>query len=401
MRALIIGAGVAGPATAMALQKAGFEAVIVEAHQRDRGDVGSYFTVSPNGLDALAAIDALAIATREGFPTRRNVMRNAHGSVLGDLPLGTPLADGTPALTMKRSRLAAALADEAVRRGSGSSTAAGSSARHGTAKASSRRSPMARRSGRTSSSARTVSIRPSAGSSTPALRRADMSDSPISAGSRRAERRLRSSSSSPRHGSSHSGARRSSAPIERPTGDVVWFVNAPRDEISRAERGATSDEAWQGRLAGLFDGDAGPAAGAHPGGPARARGRQHVRPGACAHVASRPDDRHRRRRARTGPELGPGRLDGARGWRDARDGAARQRIDRRRLRRLRGGAARASREDRRLWRPEQQLQDARSYRVRRSAMPSCASRSVTSSPRRSWPGCTTPDRLGRTPIPNV
>ena len=67
---------------------------------------GSYFTVSPNGLDALAAIDALAVAAAEGFPTRRNVMRNSAGAVLGDLPLGTPLADGTPALTMKRSRFA-------------------------------------------------------------------------------------------------------------------------------------------------------------------------------------------------------------------------------------------------------------------------------------------------------
>src|SRR6476660_4771832 len=117
MRALVVGAGVAGPVTAMALQKAGFEVLIVEAHPRDDGAVGSYFTVSPNGLDALAAIEALPVATAEGFPTRRNVMRNAHGAVLGDLPLGTPLADGTPALTMKRSRLTATLVDEAERRG--------------------------------------------------------------------------------------------------------------------------------------------------------------------------------------------------------------------------------------------------------------------------------------------
>ena len=54
MRALIVGAGVAGPVTAMALQQAGIEAVVVEAHAAGRGDVGSYFTVSPNGLDALA-----------------------------------------------------------------------------------------------------------------------------------------------------------------------------------------------------------------------------------------------------------------------------------------------------------------------------------------------------------
>src|SRR5436190_12324217 len=106
MRALIIGAGVAGPVTAMALQKAGIEASVVEAHPRGDGEVGSYFTISPNGLDALAAVDALAVAVAEGSPTLRNVMRNSGGRVLGDLPLGAPLADGTPALTMKRSRLA-------------------------------------------------------------------------------------------------------------------------------------------------------------------------------------------------------------------------------------------------------------------------------------------------------
>ncbi len=44
-------------------------------------------------------------------------MRNSAGAVLGDLPLGTPLADGTPALTMKRSRFAVRLVDEARRRG--------------------------------------------------------------------------------------------------------------------------------------------------------------------------------------------------------------------------------------------------------------------------------------------
>ncbi len=79
MRALVIGGGVAGPVAAMAFQKAGMEAVVVEAHAADQGDVGSYFTVTPNGLDALAVVDALAIATREGFPTRRNVMRNSAG----------------------------------------------------------------------------------------------------------------------------------------------------------------------------------------------------------------------------------------------------------------------------------------------------------------------------------
>ena len=90
MDALIVGAGVAGPVTAMALQRAGITAKIVEAHDAEGGDAGSYFTISPNGLDALDAIDALPVAIREGFPTRRNVMRGSSGRVLGEIPLGAP-----------------------------------------------------------------------------------------------------------------------------------------------------------------------------------------------------------------------------------------------------------------------------------------------------------------------
>src|SRR6188508_1254165 len=110
MRALIVGGGIAGPATAMALQQVGIEASIVEAHLRGDAEIGSYLTVTPNGLDALAAIDALDLAVAIGSPTRRNVMRDDAWRILGELPLGTPLADGTPALTLKRSRLARRLA---------------------------------------------------------------------------------------------------------------------------------------------------------------------------------------------------------------------------------------------------------------------------------------------------
>ena len=69
MDALIVGAGIAGPVTAMALQKAGISARIVEAHRLDGGDVGSYLSVSPNGLDALDVIGALPVARGRASPT--------------------------------------------------------------------------------------------------------------------------------------------------------------------------------------------------------------------------------------------------------------------------------------------------------------------------------------------
>ena len=42
-------------------------------------------------------------------------------------------------------------------------------------------------------------------------------------------------------------------------GDVVWFVNWPRDQISPAERAATTHAAWSEKLTDLFTEDAGPA----------------------------------------------------------------------------------------------------------------------------------------------
>src|SRR6476659_7684183 len=117
MNVLIAGGGVAGSVTAMALQQAGIESTIYEAHARTDREVGSYFTISPNGLDALDAVGALGLAKSAGLATRRNVLWTADGKRLGTPWLGEPLADGTPALTMKRARLNRLLMDEAERRG--------------------------------------------------------------------------------------------------------------------------------------------------------------------------------------------------------------------------------------------------------------------------------------------
>lgn len=258
MEALIIGAGIAGPVAAMALQKAGIAACVVEAHEPANGDVGSYFTVSPNGLDALRAIDALPVAVREGFPTRRNVMRTSSGGILGSLPLGAPLADGTPALTMKRTRLTRALADEATRRGV--SIEVGCRLRDATRTddrivatfedgstrtadlligADGVRSTVRRIIDPTAPQARYVGLT-NFGGITTAGAAGDLDLEPESwqfIFGRRA----------------FFGAQRT------PEGDVVWFVNAPRPAIGREERATTSDETWQRWLASLFEEDAGPA----------------------------------------------------------------------------------------------------------------------------------------------
>jgi len=70
---------VAGPATAMALQQVGIEAVVLEARDRAATEAGSYLTIAPNGLDALAAIGCLDLVRGLGFPSRRNTMLGATG----------------------------------------------------------------------------------------------------------------------------------------------------------------------------------------------------------------------------------------------------------------------------------------------------------------------------------
>jgi 2-polyprenyl-6-methoxyphenol hydroxylase-like FAD-dependent oxidoreductase len=55
MKALIVGAGVCGPVTAMALERVGINVVVYDAHGPTAADAGSYLTVATNGLDALRA----------------------------------------------------------------------------------------------------------------------------------------------------------------------------------------------------------------------------------------------------------------------------------------------------------------------------------------------------------
>ena len=84
MRAVIVGGGVAGPATALALGHVGVETVVLERRGDRNPTEGSYFTVAPNGLDALQLLGALDLAREVGFPTHTNAMYGATGRLLGE-----------------------------------------------------------------------------------------------------------------------------------------------------------------------------------------------------------------------------------------------------------------------------------------------------------------------------
>lgn len=116
-RALIVGAGLAGPVAAMALQRAGIEAVVYEAHADVADDIGAFLTLQSNGLDALRAIGAQHTVAGRGFPTPTIRIVSGSGRHLGEVPNGGTLPDGTVSHTLKRTDLYRALRDEALARG--------------------------------------------------------------------------------------------------------------------------------------------------------------------------------------------------------------------------------------------------------------------------------------------
>ena len=115
--ALIIGGGIAGPAAAMALQKAGLDPVIYEARPADAECTGTFLTLGSNGIDALRTLDADQEVLKAGFATPGITLRSGTGKQLGVSRTGQTLPDGTTSQTLKRADLYRALLHEAARRG--------------------------------------------------------------------------------------------------------------------------------------------------------------------------------------------------------------------------------------------------------------------------------------------
>lgn len=117
--ALVIGGGVAGPVAAMALQKAGIDAVVYEAYPAAAVSVGAFLTLTSNGVDALRVLGADEPVLAAGFPTPHITLRNGAGRRLGESRIGGTLPDGTTSHTMTRADLYRALHAQAASRGIG------------------------------------------------------------------------------------------------------------------------------------------------------------------------------------------------------------------------------------------------------------------------------------------
>ncbi|MGH2549717.1 MAG: FAD-dependent oxidoreductase, partial [Thermomicrobiales bacterium] len=115
--ALIIGGGIAGTVSAMALQRAGIDSIVYEAYPENAAlDTGAFLTVAINGFDALRSIDAHKGVAELGFPSERIVFTSGSGKSLGSVPIGGQLADGTVTVTIKRADLYRTFRDEAMAR---------------------------------------------------------------------------------------------------------------------------------------------------------------------------------------------------------------------------------------------------------------------------------------------
>ncbi len=115
--AAVIGAGVAGLTAALALQKAGIEPVVHEAHPAGADGIGVFLTLATNGISALRVLDAAEPVLEQGFPTPGIRLRSYTGKFLGETVTGIPLDDGTLSQTLRRADLYRALAGVARSRG--------------------------------------------------------------------------------------------------------------------------------------------------------------------------------------------------------------------------------------------------------------------------------------------
>ena len=83
--AIVIGGGIAGPVTALALAKAGIQATVHEAYApADRS--GAMLTVAPNGLAALETVGLRAAVEAVGNPLHAMVMEKGDGRTLMRVP---------------------------------------------------------------------------------------------------------------------------------------------------------------------------------------------------------------------------------------------------------------------------------------------------------------------------
>jgi 2-polyprenyl-6-methoxyphenol hydroxylase-like FAD-dependent oxidoreductase len=112
LKALIIGAGIAGPAAAIFFRKIGIEAAVYEAWPYSTG-IGGGLQIAPNGMHVLAELGLADEVIRAGEIAESFDFYSRTGARLGSIQRNMKERFGHPAVNMARTTLNEALVDKA------------------------------------------------------------------------------------------------------------------------------------------------------------------------------------------------------------------------------------------------------------------------------------------------
>lgn len=110
LTATVVGAGVAGLACAVGLERLGWEVTVFERAPAPRED-GAGLTLWPNALRALDAIGVADAVRRIGMPSSRATIRTARGREITELPIAALTARYGPMIAVHRAELTRTLTE--------------------------------------------------------------------------------------------------------------------------------------------------------------------------------------------------------------------------------------------------------------------------------------------------
>jgi len=111
-KALIIGAGIAGPVTALFLKRIGYEAAVYEAWSYSTG-IGGGLQIAPNGMHVLAELGIADDIIRDGEISESFDFFSRKGKWLASIHQNMQARFGQPAVNMRRGMLNETLVDKA------------------------------------------------------------------------------------------------------------------------------------------------------------------------------------------------------------------------------------------------------------------------------------------------
>jgi 2-polyprenyl-6-methoxyphenol hydroxylase-like FAD-dependent oxidoreductase len=112
-KALIIGAGIAGPVAAIFLKRAGYAVELYEAWPHASGSIGGGLQIAPNGMHVLAELGLAEEMIRRGSVAESFDFYSQSGRLLGSLNRDMEARFGQPAVNMIRATLNEVLINKA------------------------------------------------------------------------------------------------------------------------------------------------------------------------------------------------------------------------------------------------------------------------------------------------